>query len=259
MIPGDLGNYDQQYVNHQAPRVRKLVHKWFRVVVEGMEHLPEGPFLAVGNHSGGVLVPDSLAWVSEYHSSGRQTPLMTLINPLMFSHYPRRLAVSLSKLGAVRAEPRIALKALEQGNAVQVYPGGDKDACRSFWRRNKLEFAGHTGYAKLARRAGVPIVPVVSIGGHESLCVLWDGAGLTRLLGIDRGRHPLFALPLSLALPWGLAFGPMPYLPLPVKIRVRVLPPIIAEGDIDEIDAHVRHTMSQTLEEMARKRRLWIG
>ena len=72
--------------------------------------------------------------------------------------------------------------------------------------------------AARAREAGVPIVPVVCVGGHEALVILAEGAGLARKLGFDR-RFRLKTFPLSLSLPWGLWLGPLPgYLPLPTKI-----------------------------------------
>ena len=68
------------------------------------------------------------------------------------------------------------------------------------------------------------VVPVVSVGAHETLLVLWDGAPLARALGLDRSRR-LQVFPLLLALPWGLFLGVPPlYLPLPAHIEMRVLP-----------------------------------
>lgn len=253
--PGELGSYDRAYVAKQAAAIRNVTHKWFRARIEGFAHVPDAPFVAVGNHSGGTLIPDTLVWVSAYHVSGRRTPLLTLAHPGIFSFYPKRLARSLARLGAIRADPRLALQALRAGNAVQVYPGGDIDACRPFRRRNRIVFDGHRGYVKLAQKAGVPIVPVVSLGAHEALIVLWDGAPLARFLGLDR-RFRLKALPLSLCLPWGLWLGPLPgYLPLPTKIVVRVLPPIDPAGDVDEIDRRVRDAMQTALDDMAHGRR----
>jgi 1-acyl-sn-glycerol-3-phosphate acyltransferase len=48
--------------------------------------------------------------------------------------------------------------------------------------------------------------------------------GMPWFLGIDPEVFPLF-----LGLPWGLAIGPLPHIPLPVKIRFRVCPPILFE------------------------------
>jgi len=259
--PGDLEACDPEFQRRHAGWITRTLHTWFRADIQGMENLPEGPFVGVGNHSGAVLIPDTLLWVGTYHTSGRKPPLVTLAHDGMFDAYPRRLASALAKLGAVRARREIAAEALRRGFAVQVYPGGDHDACRSFFRRNEIVFAGRKGYVELAREAGVPIVPVVSVGAHESLVVLWDGASLAERLGIDR-RFRLKTFPLSWSLPWGFWLGPLPgYVPLPTKISVRVLPPISPVGeDIDAIDARVRASMQRTADELARGRRFpWIG
>ncbi len=132
---------------------------------------------------------------------------------------------------------------------------------RSFTRRNKVVFAGRKGYVELAREAGVSIVPVVCVGGHEALVVLWDGASLARRLGLDR-RFRLQTFPLSLSLPWGLWLGPLPgYVPLPAKISVRVLPPVSPDdGDVDAVDARVRESMQCAADALARGRRFpWLG
>jgi 1-acyl-sn-glycerol-3-phosphate acyltransferase len=259
--PGDLDALDPEFLRRHSGWLTRILHTWFRADVQGMELLPQGPFLGVGNHSGGVMIPDTLVWLGAYHTSGRTPRLLTLAHDQIFDTYPRPVARALARLGAVRARKDVALEALRRGFAVQVYPGGDYDACRSFFRRGQIVFAGRKGYVELAREAQVPIVPVVCVGGHEALVILWDGAPLARRLGLDR-RFRLKTLPLSLSVPWGLWLGPLPgYVPLPTKISVRVLPPIPAEGDdLDAIDARVRACMQRAADDMTRERRFpWIG
>jgi hypothetical protein len=73
-------------------------------------------------------------------------------------------------------------------------------------------------------------VPLISWGSHDTLLVIEDlyplAQGLHRLgmpwlLGLDPEVMPLY-----LGLPWGLALGPLPNLPLPAKIHTRVCAPI---------------------------------
>jgi len=261
VAPGELGAFDPRYVERHAGWLKRMLFWYFRARVEGMHHLPTGPFVGVGNHSGATLMPDTLVWIAAYHTSGREPPLLALAHDGLFSQYPAALASALSRLGAVRADRALALEALRRGYAVQVYPGGDYDACRSFRRRNEIVFAGRTGYVELARQAGVPIVPVLSVGGHEALMVLWDGVSLARWLGLDR-RLRLRAFPLSLSVPWGLWLGPLPgYVPLPARIDVRVLPPICADdGSVDEVDRRVRACLQRAADELVADRRFpWIG
>jgi 1-acyl-sn-glycerol-3-phosphate acyltransferase len=175
----------------------------------------------------------------------------------MFSSFPRPLARALARLGAIRADRELARRALATGYAVQVYPGGDLDACRSVRDRNRIVFAGRTGYAELACEAGVPIVPVVSIGGHETLLVLDSGARFAERFEFMRRRR-LTTFPITVSVPWGLWIGPTPgYIPLPSRIVVRVLDPIPTAGEsVARLDALVRDRLQQALDELAAERRL---
>ena len=150
MRPGELGCYDPDYVRRNAAGWKRLLHGYFRAQVSGMENLPKGPFLAVGNHSGGTLIPDTLVWLSAYHAEERETPLLTLAHDGIFNQYPAAISRWAARFGAIRAEAGLALQALEEGHAVQVYPGGDLDACRPFSQRSRVVFGGRTGYAGLA-------------------------------------------------------------------------------------------------------------
>jgi 1-acyl-sn-glycerol-3-phosphate acyltransferase len=267
--PGELGAYDPAYAARVLPPLWRALRAYFRARVEGLERLPAGPFLGVGNHSGGTLIPDTFVWGAGYHALRGRPPLRLLAHDLMFDAYPRPLARALARLGAVRASRRRALGALDAGFAVQVYPGGDFDAERPFARRHRVEFAGRTGWARLALEARVPVVPVVAIGGHEALVVLADGRRLARALGLDR-RLRLQVLPVSLALPYGLFVGPLPgYLPLPTQITVRALAPVAtadyppgAHADaaaVADLDRRVRALMQAELDAMARARRPLLG
>jgi 1-acyl-sn-glycerol-3-phosphate acyltransferase len=244
--PGDLDAHDPAVLESLGARLSWLVRHYFRADVRGLETLPPGPFLGVGNHSGAVLIPDTLVWLGAYQAARRRPHLVTLAHDQMFDAYPTAVARALAGMGAIRASHAAALAAFRRGYAVQVYPGGDFDACRSVFHRDDIVFAGRTGYVELAREAGVPIVPVVSVGGHEALVVLWDGAPLARALGLHK-RFRLRTLPLSFSVPWGFWLGPLPgYLPLPTKISVRVLAPIDAtRGSIESVDAQVRDAMQR--------------
>jgi 1-acyl-sn-glycerol-3-phosphate acyltransferase len=113
----------------------------------------------------------------------------------------------------------------------------------------------------LALEAGVPIVPVVSIGGQETALFLSRGAGLARALRLDKLAR-LKVLPISLALPWGLNVGDFAgHFPLPSKITVEALPPIDLEKefgpdpDVDEVYDHVTAQMQEALDGLAAERR----
>jgi hypothetical protein len=61
--------------------------------------------------------------------------------------------------------------------------------------------------------------------------------------------------PLALALPWGLALGPwLPYLPLPFRVRLRVLPAlrVAPSDDARDVQEALRARMQSALDQLAR-------
>ncbi len=167
----------------------------------------------------------------------------------------------LRKSGTMSASQEHAEEALAAGAPVLVYPGGDWETHRPSWRSDEVDFGGRKGFIRLALDAGVPIVPVVSIGGQETALFLSRGARLARTLRLDKLLR-LKVLPISLALPWGLNVGDFAgHLPLPAKITIEVLPPIDLERefgpdpDVDEVYAHVTALMQEALDGLAAERR----
>jgi 1-acyl-sn-glycerol-3-phosphate acyltransferase len=240
-----LDRRDAAYIRELMP-VMELLHRyWFRATATGLEHLPrDGPALVVGNHSGGIMTPDTAitlhAWMT---ALGAETPMYGLVHPAIFK-IPY-LNVHTMKIGGIRAHPRQAMEALDAGAVVLVYPGGGDEVYRSFARRNEVDLMGRTGFIKLAMRYGAPIIPLVAAGGHETLIVLHDGEGLAKRLGLH-GRG-VTRLPVSLSWPWGIVVG-FPYnVPFPARIDVRVGPPI-ALDDIDPADMRDRRVVRECYE-----------
>lgn len=198
---------------------------WFRPDVRGFEQVPPRPALVVSNHSGGIDIPDVCGFLcSWYRYFGVERPLHILAHELLFA--ADRFGGPLGRLGAVRADRNVALTVLRDWRRdLLVMPGGDREVYRPWRRRYQVDFAGRSGYARLAIRAGVPLVPVAHAGAHDTLFVLTDGAWIAQRMGLP-GAFRASIFPISLALPWGLTIGPWPHLPLPYKLRYRVGQPI---------------------------------
>jgi 1-acyl-sn-glycerol-3-phosphate acyltransferase len=145
--------------------------------------------------------------------------------------------------------------ALESGAALLVYPGGDYEVFRPSWERHKVDFGGRKGYVRLARDAGVPIVPIASVGGQETALFLDRGQWLAKLLMVDKLLR-LKSVPISLALPWGLNIGDLGgHFPLPSKIVVEALDPIDVDGDDDIIHEKVEASLQAGVDALAAERR----
>lgn len=244
---------DLEWAEPALPLIREFVRSYFRSDVQGLEHIPDGPSLLVANHSGGYLTPDSIVFILEYlERFGVDAPLYWLGHEALL----RLPVVSdfLRRSGVLPADPAAAQAALEAGATVIVYPGGEIEMHRPFWERNTIKFLGRQGFLRLAARTGVPIVPVVSAGAHNTYLPLTDGRRLARALGLER-RFNVKALPISLAAPWGLNISDLLlHVPLPAQISVRVLEPIHvgADDDLDERYEAVTTTMQRVLDEIGR-------
>jgi 1-acyl-sn-glycerol-3-phosphate acyltransferase len=251
---------DPGYIRSTVRRTWPLIAAWFRPDVRGLDRIPaHGPVLLVGNHSGGNVAPDTLVFtMAFYRRFGAERPFFQLAHHLVMS---APWLSFLRKYGTVEASPEHAQAALDSGAAVLVYPGGDWECHRPSWHRNSVEFHHREGFIRLAIDAGVPIVPVVSIGGQETALFLTRGERLAHALHLD-SRFRLKVLPVSLALPWGLDVGDLfGHIPLPAKITIEVLEPIDLherfgrDPDVDEVYDAITGLMQQKLGELASQRR----
>ncbi len=254
----EIEKWDPDFTERVMGVIRPLVKRWFRSEVRGLQALPPGGVLVVSNHSGGLYAVDVLVFAADFYDKlGYDRPVYTLANDILFKS---RTGDVLVRAGVIRATRDNAAKALRSGGVVVVFPGGDHDANRPTWSANKIDFAGRTGYVTTAIETGVPIVPMVSIGGQENQLYLGRGEWLAKRLGIKRllGTQ---TLPITFGFPFGLNVAIPLNLPLPTKIVTQVLKPIdIADQfgenpDVDEVDAHVRSVMQMALDRLARERR----
>ena len=255
--------FDPSFAEAVKDRAWPVLKKYFRAEVRGMDEMPPvGGALLVGNHSGGSLTPDVVIFGSAFYEKfGYDRPLFTLAHSQVFVG---PFEGWLGRLGVIHASRENAATALHSGAAVLVFPGGDYDAYRPTSSGNVIDFNGRTGYVRTAIETGVPIVPIVSIGGQETQLFLTRGAGLAKRLGLGKLRVGI--LPISVGFPFGVSVFVPPNIPLPAKIVTRVLEPIDVrdqfgeDPDIDEVDAHVRSVMQQALDELGRERRFpFIG
>jgi 1-acyl-sn-glycerol-3-phosphate acyltransferase len=261
-LRADLHDRDPDYLREALPLLWLVSTFYFRGEVRNLGNIPDDePALLVGNHSGGNVIPDTFIFTlafSTYFGVERR-----------FFQLAHNLAVAwpvigdlLRRSGTISASQENAEAALRSGAPVLVYPGGDWETHRPFWERNTVDFAGRTGFIRLALETGVPIVPVVSVGGQETALFLSRGAGLASALRLDRAFR-LKVLPISVALPWGLNVGDfLGHVPLPAKVTIEVLPPIDLQEefgpdpDIDEVYDHVTRQMQDALDALAAERRL---
>ena len=217
-----------------------LYRYWFRVAVEGIEHVPaDGGALLVANHAG-ALPPDGAMIakaIREEHP--RPRAVHTAVDD-GFQSYPG-LSMLLPKLGCVAAHPANVHRLLHDERAlVLVFPEGREGAAKLYKDRYRLRRFGRGGFVEAALRARAPIVPVAVLGAEEAAPSFFR-AGPLGMIGY-----------------------------LPAKFTIRFLPPIPTDGPEERpwrdrarvlaVADDVRATIHDHLVDMLRRRQsVWLG
>jgi 1-acyl-sn-glycerol-3-phosphate acyltransferase len=245
------GYFEPEVVDLYRRLFAPLVRRMWPADVHGLERLPDHPrYLVVANHSGmGIAELWSLLlfWCERF-PEGR--PVAGMAIPGAFHVPPVRYF--LQGLGAVEATRAGARLAVESGVPLLVFPGGDHEATRPFWRARQVDFAGRQGWIRLAREHRLTIVPMAITGSHNTLPILAGGRAVSwltgiRVLGVHRAPLPALALPAMAAvaaaaramrLPWWAAASgawaalwatiALPW--LPGRIGFHFLPPVDPEA-----------------------------
>ena len=229
-----LDDRDPQIIEKLMPFFGLVYQYYFRVQTDGWENIPPtGKVLLIGSHNGGLAAPDTVMMTYDlFRKFGTDRLAYALMEPKIWQVFPG-LARLATQVGTIQPHPDLARAALRRGAAVLIYPGGAKDVFRPYHMRNKIYFHGHKGFIKLALQEEVSIIPFISHGAHSTLIVLADiypqlqqlhQLGLPWLGGIDPGVFPIY-----LGLPWFIALGPLPNIPLPIKLHTRVCRAIVFE------------------------------
>lgn len=150
----------------------RWMSRYHRVRVEGTR--PSGPCIYVTHHGAGYLNVDlaiavyQLAWRDWFETGG---PLRTLRiaaskgNPLERA-IPGLAAVK-RHAGLIDPSEASCLRVLEQGDQLMITPGGRRESSPQS-RHYRLRWDDRYGFARLAVRTGVPVVPLAVVGGFSA-------------------------------------------------------------------------------------------
>ncbi|MGH3676981.1 MAG: lysophospholipid acyltransferase family protein [Mycobacterium sp.] len=259
----NLSGPDETTMQRQKFFWNALVDYWFRMEMDGWENLPESPVLLVGIHSGAPFVWD--AWtvgVQWWRRFGQDRPLHGTAHDALMA-IPV-IGKYFRAMGVLPAAPDSMATALAAGRDVAVWPGGEVDSLRPWHERDRANLAGRKGFVKMAIRAGVPIVPIATVGGADAMPVLIRGDRVSQLLRLDKLLR-LKVFPVAISLPWGVAPAALPQFPLPAKIRTRLMPPVELDNDPERADdaayvegkyCEVQDSIQRGMTALARKRTL---
>ncbi len=230
---------NQTLMRAQKPVWDALCKHYFRLETSGWERLPEETSLLIGNHSGGSLTMDAWTFVFDWwRRFGTERVLHATAHDVLMA--APGLGDYFRQAGVIPASREGVTAALSAGRDVVIWPGGEVDAMRNWRRRDEAVLGGRMGFVRTAIRSGVPIVPVATVGGHDTAFVLsegrWLANGLDRIIGLKkklRGSR----LPIVLGVPFGLTIETIPtHLPLPAKIRTELLDPIYVDHDPERVN-----------------------
>ncbi|MFV1999312.1 MAG: 1-acyl-sn-glycerol-3-phosphate acyltransferase [Acidimicrobiia bacterium] len=201
-------------------------YDYFRVEVEGIEHVPTtGGAVIVANHGGAALPYDAamltLSVMNELETPRRVRVIGTeIFNMLPFvSHLYR-------KVGAAYATRDDARELLARGHLLGVFPEGERGFMKPVWEAYRVGRLGRGGFADLAEQANVPIVPVAIIGSeevHPAVMVSKRLAQLVRLIFPEQRVEEI-----------AIALNPIP---LPIRWHVRFLPSLAPIGPDRTLDS----------------------
>jgi 1-acyl-sn-glycerol-3-phosphate acyltransferase len=258
-----IEDFDPDFIGRQKYFWNPLMDYWFRMEIEGWEHIPESPVLLVGIHSGAPFVWD--AWtvgVQWWRRFGGDRPLHGTAHDALMA--APGIGAYFRRMGVLPAAPDSMSAALAAGHDVALWPGGEIDSLRPWTERDQAILAGRKGFVRLAINTGVPIVPIATVGGPDSMPVLARGRRLASALKLDKvARLKMF--PIALSVPWGVSPALLPEIPLPTKIRTAFQEPVQVDHDPERasddeyVDAkyeEVRESIQRGMDALARRRRL---
>ena len=212
----DMFGFDPEFTEAiLLPIIRPLYKLWFRVEVRGVENIPAtGGALLVANHSGTIPVDSLMTQVAVHDHHPHQRHLRMLGADLVFQ-LPI-ISDLARKSGTTLACNEDALRLLNNGELVGVWPEGFKGVGKPYSERYRLQRFGRGGFVTAAIRSGTPIVPCSIVGAEEIYPMIGNIKPLARLLGIPY-------VPVTPTFPW---LGPLGLVPLPSKWIIQFDAPI---------------------------------
>lgn len=207
--------------------IMEISRKYFRLEVEGLEHLPRsGPCLITPNHSGYTAF-DAVVLSHEIFKGIKRIPRV-MTHHLWFIN--DTVALPAHKMGFVEATTKNGEELLKKSNMVVLFPEGEFGNFKSSRKAYRLqEFK--RGFVRLAILNKAPIVPTLILGAEETH------------INLKQLKFSKFLKGLVLPLPLNI-------LPLPAKWKIIFLEPIHLPYKADAIeDSELMREIAQDVRE----------
>jgi 1-acyl-sn-glycerol-3-phosphate acyltransferase len=233
-LPTRLNEYGYDPFGFQPGAVKNLLvpmvfayRHYFRAEVRGIENVPEGRVLVIGNHAGNTFAWDGAMIAMSLFLEGEPPRLVRGMAEYYLPTIPF-FNVFMHRMGSVVGRPETCKQLLENEEAVMVFPEGERGFVKTYAHAYELQRFG-LGFMRLALETGTPIVPVGIVGAEEQSPGIANPRRLGKLIGAP-------AFPITATFP---LFGLAGFIPLPVKFRLHYGEPLRFEGDAGEDDARI--------------------
>lgn len=191
--------------------VNYLYFDYFKVEVEGIEHVPmDGGAILVANHGGAALPYDGLMLTAAVANESPIPRRLRVTATELFNIIPF-LAPWFRKAGGLYASRADVTHALRAGSLVGVFPEGEKGFMKPVWDAYEVQRFGRGGFVSIAEHVGVPIVPVAIVGSeevHPAVTVSKRLAKLVQMVMPDQrvDQIAVFLNPIPLPIRWKIRF-----------------------------------------------------
>ncbi|MFT3698662.1 MAG: lysophospholipid acyltransferase family protein [Kofleriaceae bacterium] len=223
----------------RATAISGVFHDYyFRVEAEGREHVPAtGSAILVANHGGMLPIDAAMLWADVARAHRTLRPIadhFVAALPFVGTWFARAGMVT-----GTKANVRVLI---ERGELLAIWPEGTSGPAKPFRERYAIQ-RWTVGFAELALRFRVPVIPVGIVGSEECWPIL--------------AKLPIRA--------FGSPYLPIPAvpLPLPVRFHVRYGTPLELLGDPDDPRAIARAAESTQIQvenllaDLRRERKGW--
>jgi len=222
----DKWGYSPALVRRSMSMLAWLYRRYWRVTCHGIDRIPAGRGLLIGNHSSQLAYDGLMVGTALFLEANPPRAVKAMIEKF-FQHQPF-VNVWMARTGQLTGLPENAVRLLEEDHLVMVFPEGARGGGKTVWKRYQLQGFGQ-GFMRLALRTRSPIIPFGFIGGEETCPSLVDLKPVAKLLGLPYAPVTPTVLPL----------------PLPAKCSIHFGEPMHFEGTGDEEDEDILDKVEQ--------------
>ena len=216
----DKWGYSPEHVKKSARLWAWMYRHYWRVETHGIENVPPGRGLLIGNHSSQLAYDGVMVAMAMLLEAEPPRGVRAMIEK--FFQLQPFVNVMMARSGQLTGLPENCERLLAEEHLIMVFPEGARGGGKTVWERYQLQQFGQ-GFMRLALKARAPIIPFGFIGGEEVCPALVNLKPVARLLGMPY-------LPITPTL--------LP-LPLPAKCSIYFGEPLYFQGTGTEEDGEV--------------------